>query len=283
VCDHNSGDVFPLGHTQVDCHATDKAGNTASDSFGVTVVDTTAPVLALPNAITKEATSPSGAVVVFGVTATDLLDGPVAAVCSPVSGTTFPIGTTTVHCSASDKAGNAARGQFDVVVNAVPAPGDTTPPAITVPAPISANAIRPEGAPVTFTVSALDAVDGAVPVSCSKGSGALFPIGTTTVDCSAHDAAGNAASKAFTVHVAGGPEQLEALIADVNAQRIGPGTSIADKLDAALTALEAGSQKNACRALDQAARLGDGNKKLTQEQAAWLQGEIARIQRVIAC
>jgi hypothetical protein len=37
--------------------------------------------------------------------------------CSPVSGSTFAIGTTTVNCSASDPAGNTASGNFSVVVN----------------------------------------------------------------------------------------------------------------------------------------------------------------------
>src|SRR5439155_15127349 len=38
--------------------------------------------------------------------------------CSPASGSTFPIGTTVVHCTASDTAGNTATASFFVVVSA---------------------------------------------------------------------------------------------------------------------------------------------------------------------
>jgi len=56
----------------------------------------------------------------FSASATDLVDGSVTVTCTPVSGSTFPFGTTTVSCSAKDKAGNSASGSFKVKV-AVPA------------------------------------------------------------------------------------------------------------------------------------------------------------------
>jgi hypothetical protein len=37
-------------------------------------------------------------------------------VCSPLSGTTFPIGTTKVTCTATDEAGNSTTKSFNVVV-----------------------------------------------------------------------------------------------------------------------------------------------------------------------
>lgn len=48
-----------------------------------------------------------------------------------------------------------------------------------------------DGARVTFTATATDAQDGALPVTCDPGSGALFPVGVTTVSCSATDLSGN--------------------------------------------------------------------------------------------
>ena len=36
-CNHNSGDTFPIGDTEVECSATDAAGNTGTESFTVTV------------------------------------------------------------------------------------------------------------------------------------------------------------------------------------------------------------------------------------------------------
>jgi hypothetical protein len=78
---------------------------------------------------------------------------------------------------------------------------DTTPPVITVPANITMRATSPAGAAVNYTVSANDAVDGPVPVTCTPASGATFAIGVTTVNCSASDKAGNVATGSFTVTV----------------------------------------------------------------------------------
>jgi DNA/RNA endonuclease G (NUC1) len=79
---------------------------------------------------------------------------------------------------------------------------DTTPPTITVPPNITATATLPSGAAVTYSATASDLVDGIRPVVCAPASGSIFPIGTTAVNCSATDAHGNSASRAFTVTVA---------------------------------------------------------------------------------
>jgi len=42
------------------------------------------------------------------------VDGHIAPVCAPASGSTFAPGTTTVACTATDKAGNVVRGSFAV-------------------------------------------------------------------------------------------------------------------------------------------------------------------------
>src|SRR5262249_11222709 len=104
-------------------------------------------------------------------------------------------GVTTVNCSASDTRGNTASGSFTVTVK------DTTPPAITVPASVSAFATGPAGAVVSYSASALDIVDGAGAGSCAPASGSTLAPGTTTVNCSATDAHGNSASKSFGVTV----------------------------------------------------------------------------------
>jgi hypothetical protein len=87
-------------------------------SSTATSPDTTPPVLALPGTITIDATSPQGAVVSYTVTATDPdnASSQLTINCSPASSSTFPIGTTTVTCTASDPAGNSATGSFLVVV-----------------------------------------------------------------------------------------------------------------------------------------------------------------------
>jgi hypothetical protein len=50
-------------------------------------------------------------------------------------------------------------------------------------------------------VSAQDAEDGPVDVSCNHNSGETFPIGETIVTCSAEDSAGNRAEESFTITV----------------------------------------------------------------------------------
>ena len=128
VCVPASGAVFPVGATPVTCTATDTHGNATSGTFSVAVVDTTPPVLALPANITAVATSDAGAVVTYAATASDLVDGVVAAICTPESGSTFPVGTTTVTCFATDAAGNAASGTFTVTVRRPPIPTPTRSP-----------------------------------------------------------------------------------------------------------------------------------------------------------
>ena len=109
---------YPEGTHTITAKATDKAGNFATTSIDVTYTppDTTAPTLKLPADITEEATSASGAVVSYTVTATDDRDPSPSITCTPASGSTFPLGSTTVNCEAQDKAGNKATGSFTVTV-----------------------------------------------------------------------------------------------------------------------------------------------------------------------
>jgi hypothetical protein len=117
--------------------ARDRALNKdAGSSHWMTVtVDNTAPVIVvtaedesiITDGITVEADSPLGKIVNFNAVATDAHDGDVAVTCIPVSGSQFPIypvGTTTVTCTASDAVGNVATSTFTVTVE------DTTNPTI---------------------------------------------------------------------------------------------------------------------------------------------------------
>jgi hypothetical protein len=60
---------------------------------------------------------------------------------------------------------------------------------------------RARYAPVTYTVTAQDDVDDAVPVTCMPRSGALFHLGRTRVSCSVADTSGNTNKTSFTVTV----------------------------------------------------------------------------------
>jgi len=80
-------------------------------------------------------------------------------------------------------------------------PADTTPPVLSLPPGITTEATGPGGAVVNFAATATDNVDGSLPVACAPLSGATFAIGTTAVNCSASDAAGNTTTGSFTVTV----------------------------------------------------------------------------------
>ncbi|PNY80085.1 HYR domain-containing protein [Deinococcus koreensis] len=216
-CNKTSGATFALGTTPVTCSATDDAGNTASGSFDVTVQDSTKPDLTLSDNLIKEATGPAGAVVTFSNTATDLVDLTVTVVCTPISGSTFALGTERVDCSATDDAGNKATGSFTVEVR------DTTAPHLTVPTNLTEEATGPSGAVVTFITSATDLVDGPVAVSCTPASGGTFVLGDTTVNCSATDDAGNKASGSFKVIVRDTTPPSLSLSGNLSAEATGPG------------------------------------------------------------
>ena len=101
------------------------------------------------------------------------------------SGLMFPLGTTTVTCSATDTALNVGHNAFDVTVR------DTTAPSLSLPSNMTVEATGPSGAVAAFAPSASDLVDPlAPPVACAPTSGSMFPLGTTPVNCSATDAAG---------------------------------------------------------------------------------------------
>ncbi len=193
-----SGSIFNLGTATVNCTATDTHGNTGTASFNVTVVDTTLPALALPSNMTVNATSSSGATVNFTVSATDLVDGSVPVTCSSNSGSTFPMGVTTVHCSATDAHTHTANGSFTItVINA----NDATPPVWKVPANLIVEATGPTGAIVNYIASATDPDDAVSSQSCLPASGTVFPLGTTTVTCTATDMHGNTGTAQFTVTI----------------------------------------------------------------------------------
>jgi WD40 repeat protein len=94
--------------------------NTALDKFpdwrAVPDADVDPPVLTLPGNLTVDATSPAGVAVSYAASATDVVDPLPLLNCSPPPGSTFPIGTTTVTCTATDNARNSSNGSFTVTV-----------------------------------------------------------------------------------------------------------------------------------------------------------------------
>lgn len=197
----NPSEVYVVGSTSGAFPGQTNAGG--ADAFVVKLTgsdtgqDMNPPVLTVPADIVAEAIGPTGTVVEYTVTAQDVVDGAVGPVCSPPSGSTFPLGMTTVTCTASDSAGNGATASFTVSVR------DTTNPNLLLPTDIVVQATDSSGAIVTFQVTAQDRVDPAPSLVCEPGSGSRFSVGETTITCSARDASGNVATGSFTVTVEG--------------------------------------------------------------------------------
>jgi hypothetical protein len=233
-------------------------------------------VVHVPADITVEATGVMTPVPFGPVTATDTVDGELAATCSPASPGPFPVGTTHVDCFTSDAHGNRGSAPFNVTVT------DTTAPVVTVPGDITTVATSPAGAVVTFTTHASDAV-GVTSSACSPPSGSTFAIGTTTVVCTAGDAAGNVGHASFTVHVKSAFEQLTDLLAQVTG--VGPGTSLADKVTAIRSMVAANDKAGACSGLDDF--VGQVNaqkgKKVTSAQSASFITQANNIKATLGC
>ena len=105
----------------------------------------------------------------------------------------FPVGTNVVTCIASNATGSTSCG-FTVLVR------DVVPPMINCPSNLVVASVSPNGAVVNFTVTASDQCS-ASRVTSVPPSGSLFPIGQTTVQCTALDAWGNSNQCSFVITV----------------------------------------------------------------------------------
>lgn len=91
-------------------------GSTMTQSWNISVAAPT-PTVAVPGHVTAEATSVEGAAVSFNATASDNYYGAYAASCTPASGSMFPVGTTSVTCSATNAGGKTGYASFPVTVS----------------------------------------------------------------------------------------------------------------------------------------------------------------------
>lgn len=212
-----AGNAFAPGTYTLTYTATDAAGNTASDTQTVTVTDTTAPVIQAPDDATYTCPSEVPAASPSQATRGDVFDedGNLLPPGPPFDNCGVPVVTVTETDNggagsatnpriitrtfrATDSAGNFSE---DVQVITV---ADGTAPTLNVPADITVNLPANSTATsmaVTFTPTATDNCSGAVTIVSTPASGSTFNVGTTTVNVTATDAAGNQTTGSFTVTV----------------------------------------------------------------------------------
>jgi hypothetical protein len=190
----SSGSVFALGTTTVYVEAEDGAGNSTVVSFTVLVRDTTPPVItSISPDVVINATSAAGAVVTYApATATDAVGATIFY--NLASGTVFPIGTTTVVVAAVDNAGNYSFQTFMVTVQDAPVITSVSPN-------LTLSAAGGSSALVTYAPAAAMDVAGPVSVMYAPPSGALFPVGTTTVTVTAISASLVMTTAIFTITI----------------------------------------------------------------------------------
>ena len=179
--------------------------------------------------------------------------------------------------------GGGSAGGFTMVRYLGVVGTDTTPPLLTVPDAIVANALTPLGAQVSFQATATDNSDPSPVVSCAPPSGSIFAIGTTTVSCTAIDLSGNTATATFTVQIKGAAEQLTDLKEAVSA--IGPGASLKNKVTSAQAAIANADAPTACSILQAFINQvsAQAGRSLSRDTAARLMNDAQRITEVLAC
>jgi hypothetical protein len=157
-----SGSFFPVGTTTVTSTATDPAGNSASCSFTVTVVDAQAPVINCPANVTVT-TLPGQCTYTYNytVTATDNCPGVTTAQQSGLaSGAAYPLGTTTNVWRATDASGNQTNCTWTVTVLDYQLPVISVQPA---------NQAACFGTTATFSVTSTNALSYQWQISAGGG------------------------------------------------------------------------------------------------------------------
>jgi hypothetical protein len=209
----SSGSTFPIGTTAVNYTATDAKGNRTTCSFNIivtqTVVNPCANDLTPPtisNCPQNISLTTSGTTAVANWTAPTASDNCSTPSVSSTfsSGSTFPVGSTTVTYTATDARNNRSTCSFRVVVTQIianPCANDVIAPTIS-NCPQNLNLTTSGNLAVaTWTEPTVTDNCSTPSVSSTYTSGSSFPIGTMTVVYTAKDAFSNTSTCSFTVTV----------------------------------------------------------------------------------
>ncbi|MEE2601194.1 MAG: HYR domain-containing protein [Thermoproteota archaeon] len=217
---NNAPGFYPIGETTITWTAIDLAGNSATATQTVTIVDTTAPSISAPDSVTVEATSvSSNTVELSNPISNDLIDIPIISNNAPGF---YPIGETTITWTAIDLAGNSATATQTVTIV------DTTAPELTIPDQVVISAFSLEEQVQVGTGTAFDLTDS-VPTIVNDAP-ETFPLGDTIVTWNAYDKFGNTAvsQQVISVQPCGQPVSYYNQILGTSEDNIIRGTDLAD-------------------------------------------------------
>jgi Bacterial Ig-like domain (group 1)/HYR domain len=239
------------------------------------------PTITTGGDLTIEATSPYGTPLDYEVTATDPEDGELPVSCDPPEGGEHPLGPVQVTCTATDSDGLTARASFTVTFV------DTTAPVMEL-RDMTAIPDGPNGTLLGWHTNPTDNADWYPTVVCEPESFEfVFPIGDTTVTCTATDDSGNSSTGSFNVHVLSAAELLRQAQTSLAEYGIDAGLrrSLTAELDAAARAAERGDDEEACSMISdyQGHVRAQSGKKLSAETAENLLLNADHIRRVLAC
>jgi Ca2+-binding RTX toxin-like protein len=217
---NNAPESFPLGETIVTWTATDSSGNVSTMTQKVTIVDTTSPVITVPESIISEATSPTDNVV--SLTAPVVDDSVSQVKITSDAPSTFKLGETIVTWTATDESGNASTVPQKITIV------DTTAPKLSIPDNIIIDAVSLKTLVTVGTPSVTDLTD--VVPKVTNDAPESFPLGKTVVTWTAVDAFGNEVSQTQTVEVnaCGKPESSYNVMIGKEVDDILVGTGLAD-------------------------------------------------------
>ncbi|WP_341347916.1 HYR domain-containing protein [Paenibacillus sp. FSL H3-0469] len=183
----NAPASYPLGVTEVTWTAKDVNGNVSTRKQKVTILDTTKPVLTVPEDITVEAAAVETPVEIGEATATDIFKVTV----KNNAPEAYPLGVTEVLWTATDANGNVTTKVQKIKVV------DTTKPVLAVPEDIAVEAAAVE-TPVEIGVATATDI---FKVTVKNNAPEAYPLGVTEVVWTATDANGNVTTKVQKIKV----------------------------------------------------------------------------------
>ncbi|WP_163325912.1 PKD-like domain-containing protein, partial [Draconibacterium mangrovi] len=210
-----AGAVFPLGTTTVVWTITDNASNTATCSFDVVVSDNENPTISCVGNQSKDSDAGVCTYTVVGTEFDPTATGDNCGVASVVNdfnggatlaGAVFPLGTTTVVWTITDNASNTATCSFDVVVSDNENPTISCIASYTATGNSACTGVINVAAPsyddncgvtsFSWTMSGATNDSGTTPIGTYT-----FSRGTTTIEYTVADAAGNEAKCSYQITI----------------------------------------------------------------------------------